>query len=159
MSDRPTKNRYYLNIAKEVASRSTCLRRKYGCVIVKEDAIIATGYNGTPRGIDNCCDVGECERNRLNIPPGERYEKCKGLHSEMNALQEAGRKNTKDSTIYIYGEDVETEKELDYVAPCLLCEKMLFNGEVARVIGRKNGNYKEIWIKSRHGYIQGNEVI
>lgn len=100
---RSTKIDYYLDIAEAVTHRSTCLRRHYGAVIVKNDEIISTGYNGAARGVANCSDTGVCERERLNIPKGERYELCKAVHAEQNAIISASRKDMLDSTLYIAG--------------------------------------------------------
>ena len=87
MSNRLNKNQYYIDIARSVAMRSTCLRRKYGSIIVKDDAIVSTGYNGAPRGAENCCDRGTCKREDLKVPHGERYELCEAVHSEANAVR------------------------------------------------------------------------
>ena len=100
---RVSKENYYLNIAEAVSQRSTCLRRKYGAVIVKDDVIVATGYNGSPRKEPNCCDLGICEREKLNVPKGERYELCKAVHAEQNALIQANRDELQGATIYITG--------------------------------------------------------
>ena len=109
---RISKTDYYLNIAREVAQRSTCLRRKYGAVIVKDEQIISTGYNGAPRGEANCYDVGVCERERLLVKAGERYELCKSVHAEQNACLHAGRSKAMGGTMYTIGIDVKTGKEI-----------------------------------------------
>ena len=98
---RISKPEYYLNIAKAVALRSTCIRRKYGAVIVKDDRIIATGYNGSARGERNCCDTGECWREMNNIPHGERYEECVAVHAEDNAISQAGRETIGETVEYV----------------------------------------------------------
>ena len=98
---RKSKDEYYLNIAEAVLTRSTCLRRKYGAVIVKDDEIISTGYNGSPRGWDNCCDLGYCVRVQENIPHGQRYEECRSVHAEMNAIISASRRDMIGSTLYL----------------------------------------------------------
>ena len=104
MSDeRKSKIKYYLDIAKSVSERSTCLKRHYGAVIVKDDEIIATGYNGAPRGRENCCDIGSCLRIKMGIPSGQRYEICRSVHAEMNAIISASRKDMKGSTLYLVG--------------------------------------------------------
>ena len=101
--ERIQKDEYYLNIAHEVAARSTCLRRRYGAVIVNNDEIIATGYNGAPRGEPNCIDRGFCKREELNVPKGERYELCVAVHAEQNAIISAARRDMIGGTIYIVG--------------------------------------------------------
>ena len=129
---RKSKDAYYLDIAAEVAKRSTCLRRQYGAIIVKDDEIISTGYNGSPRGEDNCCDVGYCWREANNIPHGERYEKCKAVHAEMNAIISAARKDTLGSTLYLAG--WEKGKRLSVAEPCALCSKLIKNAGITHVI-------------------------
>ena len=94
------KTNYYLDIAQTVAERSTCLRRKFGAVIVKNDSIISTGYNGAPRGRKNCCDLGECLREKYEIPSGERYELCRSVHAEANAIIAASREETLGADLY-----------------------------------------------------------
>lgn len=104
MKLRPSKTDYYLNIALDVAARGTCLRRNFGAVIVKDDAIVSTGYSGAPRGLPNCCDLEICERDRRGIPSGERYELCRSVHAEMNAIINAGRDKTLGATLYLSGQ-------------------------------------------------------
>ena len=101
----------YLSIAAEVARRSTCLRRQYGAVIVKNDEIVATGYNGAPRGDENCCDVGSCWRERNNIPHGEQYEKCVAVHAEQNAIINADPDKMQGATAYIVGYNADSRRE------------------------------------------------
>lgn len=131
---RPNKIDYYLGIAKAVAGRSTCLRRQYGAVIVKNDEIIATGYNGAARGEMNCCDAGVCWREANGIPHGERYEKCVAVHAEQNAIISASRDEMIGATLYIYG--LEDGKTIDAI-PCEICERMIKNAGIARWIGSK----------------------
>lgn len=140
--DRIDKKEYYLNIAREVSKRSTCLRRQYGAVIVKNDEIIATGYNGAPRGQDNCCDVGECYRERHNVPHGEQYEKCVAVHAEQNAVISAARRDMIGATMYLAGYDAVTGEELD-AEPCLICRRMIANAGIDEVITRKDLEPKE----------------
>jgi len=120
---RPTKDRYYLNIALASSERSTCLRMHYGAIIVKDDVIISTGYNGSPSGEPNCCDVGRCERMEKNIPHGERYELCKSVHAEMNAIMRA-HGNTHGATLYLAGVDMTTGKVVD-AKPCSICARLI----------------------------------
>lgn len=128
---RASKKARYLGIAAEVAKGSTCLRRQYGAIIVREDEIIATGYNGAPRGDDNCCDVGECWRESHGIPHGEQYEKCVAVHAEMNAIISAARRDMIGSTLYLVG--FENGKRI-HAEPCLICAKLIKNAGIAEVI-------------------------
>lgn len=130
---RISKKNYYLNIACEVAQRSTCLRRKYGAVIVKNDSIISTGYNGSPRGEANCCDIGTCDRERLQIKPGERYELCKSVHAEMNACLHAGRERAMGGTLYLIGIDGKTGQTIAG-EPCVMCARILKQCGIERVV-------------------------
>lgn len=132
---RISKDEYYLGIAEAVGKRGTCIRRIYGAVIVKDDEILSTGYNGSPRGVENCCDCGECVRNKLGVPKGERYELCVAVHAEQNAIISALRRDMMGATIYITGVDVETG-EYANPKPCLLCERMLKNAGIKNVTGR-----------------------
>jgi dCMP deaminase len=142
---RISKDEYYLKIAEAVLLRSTCLRRRYGAVIVKNDEILATGYNGAPRGEVNCIDVGVCEREKLNVPKGERYELCLAVHAEQNALISAARRDIIGGTIYIVGIDVKSNTYAD-PQPCLICRRMLKNAGIARAVGYVNGEVKELEI-------------
>lgn len=133
---RLSKSEYYLNIAAEVAKRSTCLRRQYGAVIVKNDEIIATGYNGSPRGSVNCVDVGECWRHRNNIPHGERYEACEAVHAEQNAIISASRKDMIGSVLYLAGWENGVRIE---AVPCVICSRLIRNAGIERVISTLEG--------------------
>ena len=133
--ERISKENYYLSIAAEVARRSTCLRRQYGAVIVKNDEIVATGYNGAPRGDENCCDVGSCWRERNNIPHGEQYEKCVAVHAEQNAIISASRRDMLGSTLYLSG--FEAGRPIEDATPCLICARLIKNAGIARVVNRK----------------------
>lgn len=144
MKDRPGKIEYYLNIAQDVASRGTCLRRNYGAVVVKDDAIVATGYSGAPRGLPNCCDLQVCEREKNGIPRGERYELCRSVHAEMNAIINAGREKTLGATLYLAGYDVKTDELLD-AEPCFLCKRIILNAGIYKVVCRTgDGNSQSI---------------
>ena len=131
--ERISKRDYYLKIASEVAKRSTCLRRQYGAVIVKNDEIIATGYNGAPRGDENCCDVGSCWRDRHNIPHGEQYEKCVAVHAEANAIISASRNEMLGSTLYLYGFE-GFDKPIENPEPCVMCNRLIKNAGIDHVI-------------------------
>ena len=138
---RQSKNKYYLDIAAEVAKRSTCLRRQYGAIIVNNDEIIATGYNGAPRGEENCCDKGYCWREANNIPHGEQYEKCVAVHAEMNAIISAARKDMLGATLYLAG--WENGKRIDGAEPCAICSKLIKNAGIKRVINRED-NFEDM---------------
>ena len=130
---RPSKDEYYINIANVVLSRSTCLRRKYGAVLVKNDEIISTGYNGSPRGEENCCDTNECMREKLNVPKGERYELCVAIHAEDNAITSAGREKATGATLYIAGKNADGS--FANPCPCLMCRRKIVNAGVSRIVG------------------------
>lgn len=130
---RINKTDYYLNIAKAVAKRSTCLRRQYGAIIVKNDEIIATGYNGSPRGETNCCDTGECWRETHQIPHGEQYEKCVAVHAEQNAIISAARRDMLGATLYLAGVDAASQEDLD-AEPCLICRRMIANSGIKSIV-------------------------
>lgn len=134
-SNRVSKDEYYLDIAEAVADRSTCIRRKYGAVIVKNDRIIATGYNGAPRGEDNCCDLGACERERLNISKGERYELCRAVHAEQNAIISASGTEMTGAVMYIAGREANGSGYAN-PSPCLICARLIKNAGIESVIGR-----------------------
>lgn len=121
---RPSKTEYYLGIAEAVSKRSTCLRRQYGAIIVKDDEIISTGYNGSPRGECNCCDTGECWREANNIPHGERYEMCKAIHAEQNAIISAARRDMIGATLYLVGTE---DGHRIHAEPCDICRKFIAN--------------------------------
>lgn len=125
---------YYLNIAKGVAQRATCLRRIYGSVIVVNDQIVSTGYCGAPRGIRDCHDRKECFRRIQNVPSGQRYELCRSVHSEQNAIINAARAGVSifGGSIYIYGYDLEKD-EVCKGYPCLMCLKMVVNAGLKSV--------------------------
>ena len=130
--DRPNKDEYYLDIAASIAKRSTCLRRRYGAVIVNNDEIIATGYNGSPRGEKNCCDTGECWREAHHIPHGEQYEKCVSVHAEMNAIISAARKDMVGGTLYLMGFD--DSNPIFHAVPCTICRRLIKNAGIKRVV-------------------------
>ncbi|MGC8491249.1 MAG: deoxycytidylate deaminase [Syntrophobacteraceae bacterium] len=131
---RPTKSQYYLDIAMAVAMRSTCLRRRFGAVIVKNDQIISTGYNGAPRQTTNCIDLGYCIRQQRNIPSGQNYELCRAVHAEMNAVIHASRLDMTDADLYLTGVEVATGQLASPVIPCLLCKRVIINAGISRVV-------------------------
>lgn len=125
---------YYLGIAEAISKRSTCLRRRYGAVIVKNDEIISTGYNGSPRGIENCCDIGTCWREENDIPHGEQYESCQAVHAEQNAIISASRRDMIGAQLYLVGFEDGKQIPPEQVKPCKICEKMIINSGVKEVI-------------------------
>lgn len=134
--DRTGKINYYLDIAETILERGTCLRRNYGAIIVKNDEIISTGYTGAPRGRVNCSDVGHCTRQQLNVPRGERYELCRSVHAEANAIISASRRDMIGAVLYLVGKEVETG-ELDRNAQsCSMCKRLIINAGIERVITR-----------------------
>ena len=130
---RPDWNEYFLDIAKAVGRRATCLRRRYGAVIVKDNVIISAGYNGSPRGEANCIDTGICERERLKVPKGERYELCVAVHAEQNAIINADPVKMEGSIIYIAGINA-ADGSIASGEPCKLCRRMIKNAKIAKVV-------------------------
>ena len=130
------KDNYYLDMAEAALERSTCIRRKWGCVIVKDDEIISTGYNGAPRGRKNCNDIGKCIREELNIPRGERYELCRSVHAEQNAIISASRKDMMGATLYEVGVDAKTGEYVKNSMPCSMCKRFIINSGIVRMIFR-----------------------
>ena len=136
MDGRTSKEEYYLNIADAVLNRSTCLRRKYGAIIVRSDEIISTGYNGAPRGRLNCSDAGYCAREDLGIPSGERYELCRSVHAEANAIISAARRDMLGATLYLVGRDAKTGALLTDTMPCSMCKRLIINAGITQVVVR-----------------------
>ena len=132
--NRISKDEYYLNIAREVSARSTCLRRQYGAVIVKNDQIISTGYCGAPRDTANCVNIGICIRKEMNIKHGEHYEWCRSVHAEQNAIIHASRLDMLDSTLYLVGVDAETNTLLAVSEPCKICKRLIINAGIQKVV-------------------------
>ena len=130
------KENYYLDIAQTVLERCTCLRRHYGAIIVKNDEIISSGYNGAPRGRGNCIDLGFCMREKLNIPRGERYEMCRSVHAEANAIISAARSEMIGATMYMAGLDAKTGEILPDTTSCPMCKRLVINAGIAKVVVR-----------------------
>ena len=128
---RPDANTYYLNIAKAVSARSTCLRRQYGAVIVKNDEIISTGYNGGVRGGINCCDKGYCPRNDMPHNSGD-YSQCYGVHAEQNAIISASRSEMLGATLYLFG--TENGNDITDIEPCPICRKIMCNAGITKLV-------------------------
>jgi dCMP deaminase len=136
--NRKDKTNYYLDIAEVTLERGTCLRRNFGAVIVKNDEIISTGYTGAPRGRKNCCDLKYCLREKLEVPRGQRYELCRSVHAEQNAIISASRDELMDSTLYLCGKDAKTGEYVEKASPCMLCKRFIINAGIKKVIAREN---------------------
>ncbi len=150
--ERVSKQNYYLDIAQTVAERSTCLRKSFGAIIVKNDSIVSTGYNGAPRGRQNCSDICRCIRDELNIPRGERYELCRSLHAEANAIIAASREQMLDSTLYLACLDSKTGELVPHTSSCMMCKRLVINAGIKRVVIRDTkSEYREVdvndWIE------------
>ena len=135
--ERISKENYYLDIAETVLERATCLRRVYGAIIVKNDEIISTGYNGAPRGRKNCVDMGFCTREAMQVPRGQRYELCRSVHAEANAIISASRRDMVGSTLYLVGRDARTGALLSDATSCAMCRRQVINAGISRVIIRR----------------------
>lgn len=135
--ERISKENYYLDIAETVLERATCLRRVYGAIIVKNDEIISTGYNGAPRGRKNCVDMGFCTREAMQVPRGQRYELCRSVHAEANAIISASRRDMVGSTLYLMGKDAQTGVLLGDATSCAMCRRQVINAGISKVVIRK----------------------
>lgn len=133
---RRDKINYYLDLAEVVSQRGTCLRRHYGAVVVKNDEVISTGYTGAPRGRKNCSDIGTCVRQKLNIPRGERYELCRSVHAEVNAIISAAREELIGGTIYLVGKEVSTGEYIKNSNSCSMCKRIIINAGIKQVVIR-----------------------
>lgn len=142
---RKDKINYYLDIAQSVSERSTCLRRRFGCVIVNNDEIVSTGYNGAPRGRKNCTELGECYREKLSVPRGERYELCRSVHAEQNAIISASRKETIGADLYMVGINAKTGEVESNSSSCMMCKRVVINAGINRVIVREPNNEYTIY--------------
>ena len=146
------KENYYLDIAGTVLERSTCMRRCYGAIIVKHDEIISTGYNGAPRGRKNCMDLGYCTREALNIPSGERYELCRSVHAEANAIISAARSEVLGATLYMVCKDPKTGELIPGSTSCSMCRRLIINAGIDRVVIRNTAKdysvvHVEDWVR------------
>lgn len=128
---------YYLDMAEVALERATCLRRKWGAVIVKNDEIVSTGYNGAPRGRKNCNDLNYCTREKMQIPRGERYELCRSVHAEANAIISASRNSLLDSTLYMVGKEAATDEYVKNANSCAMCKRMIINAGIKQVVVRR----------------------
>ena len=134
--ERVSKINYYLDIAQTVAKRSTCLRMMYGAIIVKDDSIVSTGYNGAPRGRANCCNIGYCARSEMNIPHGQRYELCRSVHAEQNAIIAASREEMIGATLYLTGLNAKDGSLASGCDCCMMCKRFIINSGIAKVVIR-----------------------
>ena len=151
--ERVSKQNYYLDIAETVLERGTCLRRNFGAIIVKNDQIVSTGYVGAPRGRKNCIDMGVCVREQNNIPRGERYELCRSVHAEANAIIHASRDAMLGSTLYLVGKDAKTGEYVENACACSMCKRMIINAGIKKVIIRNSKDkftaiYVDEWIQN-----------
>ena len=154
---RRNKNNYYLDVAETMLNRSTCIRRNFGAVIVKNDEIISTGYNGAQRGKKNCLDLEFCMREKLEIPRGERYELCRSVHAEQNAIISASRKDLIDSTLYLVGKEYESGNYIKNPAPCMFCKRFIINAGIKEIVFRiDKDNYETIEVKQ---YIENDDSL
>ena len=142
--ERISKENYYLDIAQTVLERATCLRRVYGAIIVKNDEIISTGYNGAPRGRRNCVDMGYCTREAMAVPRGERYELCRSVHAEANAIISAARRDMVGATLYLVGRNAQTGELLNDATSCSMCRRTVINAGIARVVIRRTPTEYEV---------------
>ena len=147
------KHNYYLDICETISNRGTCLRRNFAAIIVKNDEIISTGYTGAPRGRKNCCDLGVCKREELKVPRGTRYELCRSVHAEQNAIISSRRIDMLGATLYLIGTEVKTGELVQNASPCSLCKRFIINSGIEKVIIRDNETqynivYVEEWIEN-----------
>ena len=155
--ERVSKENYYLDIAETVIGRATCLRRCYGAIIVKNDEIISTGYNGAPRGRKNCVDMGRCTRAELNVPQGQRYALCRSVHAEANAIISAARRDMVGGTLYLAGKDAATGQLLHDTSSCSMCRRLIINAGLAKVICRTGpGTYSVTDVRD---WIYGDDTL
>ncbi|MCB6367172.1 cytidine deaminase [Intestinibacillus massiliensis] len=150
---RRDKTNYYLDMAQVALERSTCLRRAFGAVIVKNDVIVSTGYNGAPRGRANCIDIGSCIREKMKIPRGERYEFCRSVHAEANAIIAAPREQMLGATLYLVGRDMSTGEIMGDANSCPMCKRQIINAGIEKVIIRRTRDtYDEIAVQDWVAY-------
>lgn len=146
--ERRDKTNYYLDIADAVLGRGTCLRRNYGAIIVKNDEIISTGYTGAPRGRKNCIDLENCIREKMKIPRGQMYEKCRSVHAEANACLSAARKDMMGATLYLVGREKVSGELIKYADSCAMCKRLIINSGIEKVIIRDTKDlYRVIHVK------------
>ncbi len=143
------KKKYYLDVAETILERATCIRRDFGAVIVKNDEIISTGYNGAPRGRKNCTDLNYCIREKLQIPRGERYEVCRSVHAEQNAIISAERNRMIGATLYLVGKNYKDGSYVENAMPCSMCKRMIINAGIEEVVIRNDKeNYTVVEVQT-----------
>ena len=146
---RVDKHNYYLDIAETVIERGTCIRRNFGAIIVKNDEIVSTGYTGAPRGRENCCTAGVCIREKLAIPRGERYELCRSIHAEANAIIAAARERMLGATIYMACVDAKSGELMAGTSSCMMCKRLVINAGISQVVVRDTKDeYRVIDVQS-----------
>ena len=155
--ERRDKHNYYLDIAETVLERGTCLRRNYGAIIVNNDEIISTGYTGSPRRRKNCIDIGNCRREVMNIPRGQRYELCRSVHAEANAIISASRNSMLGSIMYIVGKDAKTGDYIENPSSCAMCKRLIINAGISKVVYRVNK--KEYMVTDVQTWIDNDESL
>lgn len=154
---RRDKINYYLDIAETVIERGTCIRRNFGAVIVNHDEIISTGYVGAPRGRKNCCDLNYCMREKLQIPRGERYEMCRSVHAEQNAIISAARNKMLGATMFLVGKNYNDNSYINNSNPCALCKRMIINAGIKDLYIRDNKDeYRHVIVED---YIKNDESL
>lgn len=151
--ERRDKVNYYLDLAEMVSQRSTCLRKHYGAVIVNNDEVVSTGYVGAPRGRKNCSDIGRCIREELHVPRGERYELCRSVHAEANAIISASRERMLGASMYLTGKDARTGEYVENSCSCSMCKRQIINAGISKIYIRDSKNeYRVIdvndWIEN-----------
>ena len=156
--DRVSKINYYLDIAEAVSERGTCLKRRYGAVIVNNDAIISTGYVGAPRGRKNCCDLNSCIRIKLNVPRGTNYDICRSIHAENNAVIQAGRDKCIGGTLYLVGIDIDTGEYTKNANCCTMCKRVIINAGIKEVIIRDSKTQYRI-IDVEKEYVENDDSL
>ncbi|MCL2446271.1 MAG: deaminase [Oscillospiraceae bacterium] len=156
--NRRDKINYYLDIAEQVSKRCTCLRRHYGAVIVKDDELISTGYVGAPRGRKNCTDMQTCVREEKGIARGERYELCRSVHAEANAIISASRKDMLGSAMYLAGTDVRTGNYVENASSCAMCKRLIINAGISMVYIRNDKDNYQI-VNVLHDWIEQDDSL
>jgi dCMP deaminase len=155
---RRDKTNYYLDLAEMVCQRSTCLRRHYGAVIVNNDEVVSTGYNGAPRGRVNCTDRGVCMRDELHVPRGERYEICRSVHAEANAIISASRERMIGGSLYLCGIDPATGDYVENANSCSMCKRLIINAGLAKVYNRDDRDHYRV-IDVQRDWVENDETL
>jgi dCMP deaminase len=149
---RPSWDEYWLDVAKSISKRATCLRRRFGVVIVKDNELLGTGYNGSPRGTPNCIDLNKCLRQKYNVPHDSNYNLCRSIHAEMNAILNS-REKLNGATLYMYGEYSDTDK-ISSSEPCTWCKRFIINAKIKKVIIKTETGFSihsvSGWIKQQN---------